>query len=234
MKSKLRSCLKKEQRNNLRKMSMKSIKNKRRMDKSRRSNEDIQRSPKSKSKTKSKTKQKNKNKKRRHRKYSDDESSDMPSHADSDIDEYVALQNGNFHRDELNAANVDLFAGYFSNESVHKLKCYERKSIADSIVKQKRKNIKNPIVQSEIVQENETLIEENENVKNDFFGGHHFVVSGSEDGNVCIWNRMTQKMIKLQGHSKSVGCVAWNPVDSFILASGSDDHQIRVWQPAKQ
>merc|ERR1712176_5567 len=100
---------------------------------------------------------------------------------------------------------------------------------------QRRRQIeRNPIIQNdESVQiESESLIED-EYVANDFFGGHHFVVSGSEDGNVCIWNRITQKIIKLAGHSKAVNCVAWNPVDAFILVSGSDDHQIRVWGPSE-
>ncbi len=45
-----------------------------------------------------------------------------------------------------------------------------------------------------------------------------------------IWR--TQREIPvtvLKGHSRTVNCVSWNPVDFEFLASGSDDGTIRVW-----
>lgn len=35
----------------------------------------------------------------------------------------------------------------------------------------------------------------------------------------------------LSGHSRTVNCVAWNPVYPSILVSVSDDFTIRVWGP---
>ena len=69
-------------------------------------------------------------------------------------------------------------------------------------------------------------------VDNELFGGQHFIVSGSEDGAVCIWDRITTKMMRLEGHQKAVNCIEWNPKDSFLLVSGSHDCTIRVWAPS--
>eukprot|EP01083_Nonionella_stella_P100913 285290_1 len=107
-----------------------------------------------------------------------------------------------------------------TNCSVNELHSNQSKDIANLRSKKKHKKRKN----------NNSLIH-SEYIDNDYFGGHHFIICGSEDGNVCIWNRCTQKIIKLAGHTKSVNCVVWNPKDSFILVSGADDAQIRVWGP---
>nr|XP_023018233.1 WD repeat-containing protein 26 [Leptinotarsa decemlineata] len=66
------------------------------------------------------------------------------------------------------------------------------------------------------------------------FGGsnHDFIASGSEDYKVYVWNiRNEQPLAILQGHAKTVNCVAWNPVYHNMLVSVSDDHTIRVWGP---
>lgn len=67
------------------------------------------------------------------------------------------------------------------------------------------------------------------------FGGVNqvFIASGSEDNKVYIWHVKWEKPIAvLQGHSRSVNCVAWNPVYPQMLCSVSDDSTIRVWGPA--
>jgi len=67
------------------------------------------------------------------------------------------------------------------------------------------------------------------------FGGidNNFIVSGSEDGNVYVWNRGTGVLLDvLTGHGKgSVNAVAWNPMNEHVFASCSDDHSIRIWEP---
>ena len=47
------------------------------------------------------------------------------------------------------------------------------------------------------------------------------------DGNVYVWRSGKEKpALVLRGHSRTVNCVAWNPVYPTTLASASDDGEI--------
>lgn len=66
------------------------------------------------------------------------------------------------------------------------------------------------------------------------FGGlnENFIVSGSEDNRIYIWNIRDEKPIcMLEGHTRNVNCVTWNPKIHGLIASASDDGTIKVWGP---
>jgi len=76
-------------------------------------------------------------------------------------------------------------------------------------------------------------------IHNDFiisssFGGSNgdFVVSGSEDEKIVIWNRRNEQPIhQIRAHTGSVNAVSWNPVYHCMLASAGDDGTVRIWLP---
>lgn len=64
------------------------------------------------------------------------------------------------------------------------------------------------------------------------FGGTYdnFIVSGSEDNNILIWNKNKSDPIRqLKGHTSTVNAVGWNPTQPTMLASASDDGTVRIW-----
>lgn len=65
------------------------------------------------------------------------------------------------------------------------------------------------------------------------FGGpdENVVACGSVDGAIYLWNRNTTEIIDvIKGHAKAVNCVHFNPKQSDMLASCSDDHTVRIWK----
>eukprot|EP01016_Furgasonia_blochmanni_P001966 TRINITY_DN1077_c0_g1_i7.p1 TRINITY_DN1077_c0_g1~~TRINITY_DN1077_c0_g1_i7.p1 ORF type:complete len:683 (+),score=130.07 TRINITY_DN1077_c0_g1_i7:1-2049(+) len=64
------------------------------------------------------------------------------------------------------------------------------------------------------------------------FGGRgdRLICCGGEDARIYIWHRNLGKPLQvLTGHTLTVNCVAWNPTNPKIFASGSDDYSIRLW-----
>ena len=54
----------------------------------------------------------------------------------------------------------------------------------------------------------------------------------SSDNNVYVWHIKGEMPIAvLQGHTRTVNCVSWNPALPNMLVSVSDDCTIRVWGP---
>lgn len=63
------------------------------------------------------------------------------------------------------------------------------------------------------------------------FGGYNqmFVLCGSEDKLVHVWERQTGDLImRLEGHLSTVNSVHWSPTDPQLFASGSDDNTVIV------
>ncbi len=57
-----------------------------------------------------------------------------------------------------------------------------------------------------------------------------YIISGSEDKSIKIWERETGREIKtLKGHSHMVTSVAFSKDDKYII-SGSWDNSIKIWE----
>ncbi|KAK0652268.1 WD40-repeat-containing domain protein [Cercophora newfieldiana] len=64
------------------------------------------------------------------------------------------------------------------------------------------------------------------------FGGANesFVISGSEDGMVCIWHKLTGIPVqRLEAHHPRCNAVSWNPADPCMFATCGDDQKIKIW-----
>lgn len=69
-------------------------------------------------------------------------------------------------------------------------------------------------------------------VKARFSHDGRFILSGSSDGHVYIWevDRPAIPPLYLEGHAAEVTGVDWHPVDLCQVASCSDDGTVRVWR----
>jgi WD repeat-containing protein 26 len=55
------------------------------------------------------------------------------------------------------------------------------------------------------------------------------------DNKVYIWHiKQEVPIATLEGHTRTVNCVSWNPVHHEMLASVSDDNTVRIWGPSKK
>eukprot|EP01029_Cantina_marsupialis_P000227 TRINITY_DN10202_c0_g4_i1.p1 TRINITY_DN10202_c0_g4~~TRINITY_DN10202_c0_g4_i1.p1 ORF type:complete len:274 (-),score=57.04 TRINITY_DN10202_c0_g4_i1:2-823(-) len=73
-------------------------------------------------------------------------------------------------------------------------------------------------------------------IRSDFGGCNEgFVVCGSEDTNIRIWNQKSGNLVKvLRDHSSSVNDVSWNRRVHGMLASCSDDGTIKLWKSTEK
>jgi COMPASS component SWD2 len=60
-----------------------------------------------------------------------------------------------------------------------------------------------------------------------------YVVGGSDDGSVCVWDVQNglpdgSPIVSLEGHTKSVTAVGWNPQYAMMVTACSD---VCLWQP---
>eukprot|EP01134_Creolimax_fragrantissima_P001283 CFRG1283T1 len=68
------------------------------------------------------------------------------------------------------------------------------------------------------------------------FGGFNdaFVVSGSEDYKIYLWNRKNALLLDvMSGHTGTVNSVCWSPTNPSVFASCSDDKTVRLWGVAE-
>ncbi|GIX64473.1 WD domain, G-beta repeat containing protein, putative [Babesia caballi] len=62
--------------------------------------------------------------------------------------------------------------------------------------------------------------------------GERFVISGSEDAQIYVWNKILGTLVSvIDAHSSTVNAVGWGLSPGDYLFSASDDHTVGVWDP---
>ena len=58
-----------------------------------------------------------------------------------------------------------------------------------------------------------------------FYGlSSEYIISGSDDANIFIWDKETEKLVRvLSGHQSIVNCVVQSPFEALLATSGIDD-----------
>ena len=56
------------------------------------------------------------------------------------------------------------------------------------------------------------------------------LASGGDDNKIILWDPEKGERLKtLEGHSRGVNCVSFNPANPTLLVSGSSDWTVRLW-----
>ncbi|KAL4083198.1 hypothetical protein QTP88_028528 [Uroleucon formosanum] len=65
-----------------------------------------------------------------------------------------------------------------------------------------------------------------------FFGSRNqFIVAGSDDGHIFVWEKNTENnLLILKGDSRVVNCIQPHPSE-FLLATSGMNHKIKLWSP---
>lgn len=60
---------------------------------------------------------------------------------------------------------------------------------------------------------------------------HIFAVAGDSNGSISLWDtRMPScELHEFIFHQKQVTCLEWCPTQEYLLASGSDDNAVYIW-----
>ena len=56
-----------------------------------------------------------------------------------------------------------------------------------------------------------------------------FIISGSMEGTVCIWNVEKNTLVQAVGHLSEVNGVDWTHTSQNCIASASDDLSVIIW-----
>ncbi|KAG0199663.1 DDB1- and CUL4-associated factor 6 [Mortierella sp. GBA30] len=69
-----------------------------------------------------------------------------------------------------------------------------------------------------------------------FFGPNsEFVMSGSDDGRIFFWDKVTGKILNVvKGDRSVVNCLQPHPTSSFLLAASGIDHTIKIFMPTAE
>eukprot|EP01135_Chromosphaera_perkinsii_P000457 Nk52_evm11s96 gene=Nk52_evmTU11s96 len=69
-----------------------------------------------------------------------------------------------------------------------------------------------------------------------FFGPRdEFIMSGSDDGNIIVWDSLTGEIIKIvKGDSAIVNCLCPHPTQPYMFASSGIDSEVKLWRPEER